>query len=97
MKRYLIVFLLLVSVSYCAYGVPGLGALRGARQDIVGVYPALANLCLIVGALVGTIGGLRIYIIWNRGDRNIEFEVLGWVGSCLFLVLSGAFIKALLL
>jgi len=95
MKKTLIVFLLLISC--CAYGVPGLGALRGARQDIVGVYPALANLCLIVGALVGTIGGLRIYIIWNRGDRNIGFEILGWFGSCLFLVLSGAFIKALLL
>lgn len=88
---------MLTLISYLAGGVPGLDALKGASQDIVGIYPALANLCLVAGSLVGILGSVRIYVLWNRGDRDMGFEVFGWVASCIFLVLSGTFIKALML
>ena len=46
------------------------------------------------GAVVGIIGGVRVYIKWNSGDQDINKDIMGWGGSCLFLVLVSVFIKA---
>ncbi|MGE8425469.1 MAG: DUF4134 family protein, partial [Sphingobacterium siyangense] len=47
-----------------------------------------------IGAVVGIVGGVRVYIKWNSGDNDINKELMGWGGSCLFLVLVSVVIKA---
>jgi hypothetical protein len=63
------------------------------------VYFSLSDLVLVIGAITGIIGGLRVYANWQiRGHRHnhpIDAQVIGWFGSCLFLILAGIFIKAL--
>jgi len=49
---------------------------------------------LFVGGIVGLIGGLRIYNKWTNGDQDINKEILGWGGACLFLILVPIFVGA---
>jgi hypothetical protein len=72
-------------------GVVGIGA---AEAELTTYVDPVANLCLIIGAVVGIIGGVRVYIKWNSGDQDINKEIMGWGGSCLFLVLVSVVIKA---
>jgi len=90
----LIVGMLLGSMLQVYAGVPGISGINSASRDISSFYPALANLSLAIGALVGMVGGLRIFILWQKGERDIEFEVMSWGGSCIFLVLLGGITKA---
>jgi hypothetical protein len=50
---------------------------------------------IIIGAIVGLAGGLRVFIKWNNGDLDTEKAITNWFGSCIFLVLSGFIIRAL--
>jgi hypothetical protein len=86
--------LLVSSMTLCAQ-VPGIPGINSASRDISSFYPALANLSIAVGGLVGLVGGLRIFILWQKGERDIEFEIMGWFGSCIFLVLLGGVVKAI--
>ena len=63
------------------------------------VYFSMSDLVLVIGAITGILGGLRVYTNWQIGGHRhrhpIDSQVIGWFGSCLFLILAGIFIKAL--
>lgn len=85
------VFTTLATVSAKAQGVQGITA---AESSLLTYVDPVASLCLVIGAVVGIIGGVRVYIKWNSGDQDINKELMGWGGSCLFLVLVSVIIKA---
>lgn len=85
-----ILFALALTSSF-AQGVQGITA---AESSLLGYVDPVASLCLVIGAVVGIIGGVRVYIKWNSGDQDINKELMGWGGSCLFLVLVSVIIKA---
>lgn len=83
--------LVLVSVVSKAQGVAGITA---AESSLVAYVDPIASLILAIGAVVGIIGGVRVYIKWNSGDQDINKELMGWGGSMIFLVLVAVIIKA---
>jgi hypothetical protein len=82
---------ILSAQSAFADGVTGINAANTSLRQYV---DPIATLCLGIGAVVGLIGGVLVFIKWNSGDRDINKELMGWGGSCLFLVLSAVVIKA---
>lgn len=87
----IILLLSLISVHCFANGINGINT--GTTQ-LKGYMDPVANLCLAIGGVVGLIGGVRVYVNWNGGDRDIQKELMGWLGSCIFLVLVSVVIKA---
>lgn len=81
----------LATINAKAQGVQGITA---AESTLLTYVDPVASLCLVIGAVVGIIGGVRVYIKWNSGDQDINKELMGWGGSCLFLVLVSVIIKA---
>jgi phage-related minor tail protein len=84
-------FMTLATLSARAQGVQGITA---AESTLLTYVDPIASLCLVIGAVVGIIGGVRVYIKWNSGDQDINKELMGWGGSCLFLVLVSVIIRA---
>ncbi len=84
-------FAMLATTTTNAQGVQGITA---AESSLLAYVDPVASLCLVIGAVVGLIGGVRVYIKWNSGDQDINKELMGWGGSCLFLVLVSVIIKA---
>lgn len=54
----------------------------------------IGNLIIIIGAIVGLVGGVRVFIKWNNGDQDTNKAIMSWFGSCIFLVLVGVMITA---
>jgi len=90
---FLIPILLLVSTVGFAQG-GGTTGINAATSSLTSYVDPVGNLILGIGAVVGLIGGVMVYIKWNSGDRDINKEVMSWGGSCLFLVLVSVVIKA---
>ncbi|AYD49483.1 DUF4134 domain-containing protein [Arachidicoccus soli] len=65
------------------------GGLTTATTTISSTYAIVSKLCLAVGAIVGLAGGIRVYVNWNNGEREIQKELIGWGGACVFLLLTG--------
>jgi len=84
---------LLYSASLYAQG-GGTTGINAATSSLTSYVDPVGNLILGIGAVVGLIGGVMVYIKWNSGDRDINKEVMSWGGSCLFLVLVSVVIKA---
>lgn len=68
--------------------------INAATSSLTSYIDPLSTMILAIGAVVGLIGGVRVYIKWNSGDQDINKELMSWGGSCLFLVLVSVVIKA---
>lgn len=72
----------------------GVSGINMANSELKTYVAPVSTLILAIGAIVGLIGGIRVYVLWNSGERDINKELMGWFGSCIFLVLVGTVIKA---
>lgn len=89
------VALLLASANIANAQVSGgTTGINAAASSLTSYIDPVSTLTLAIGAVVGIIGGVMVYIKWNSGDRDINKEVMSWGGSCLFLVLVSVVIKA---
>jgi Na+/H+ antiporter NhaA len=88
---WLVVFVLSPVLTFAQSGVNGLNA---ATTNLKTYVDPVTDISLVIGGIVGIVGGIRVYSKWNSGDQDINKELMGWGGSCLFLVLSSLIIKA---
>ena len=86
--------LLFAAQSLYAQAGGGTTGINAATSSLTAYVDPVSTLTLAIGAVVGIIGGVRVYIKWNSGDQDINKEIMGWGGSCLFLVLVSVVIKA---
>jgi hypothetical protein len=93
MKKAISLLLLITGATRLAFAQGAMG-IDAASSELVTYVDPVANMILILGAIVGLIGGIRVYIKWNSGDQDVQKSIMGWFGSCLFLILVGIVIKA---
>lgn len=91
-KGLVAVALVLLANSVFAQG--GAGAITQATSDIEGYIEPIGGLIQAIGAVVGIVGGVRIYNKWNNGDQDVNKELIGWAGACIFLLLVPTIITA---
>ena len=68
-------------------------AIDGAANSVKGIFGNVSNLVLMIGAVTGLAGGIRVYIKWQNGDQDLNKHIIGWIGSCIFLLLTGTALK----
>lgn len=83
----------LLALSAASRAQNGAAAIQAADQEILTYLEPVGDLVLAIGAVVGTIAAIQIFIKWNSGDRDIAKALMSWAGACVFLILSGMVIK----
>lgn len=84
---------LYVSALY-AQAANGNAGLTQATQQIAGYFDLGCNLMYAIGAVVGLIGAVKVYLKWNHGDHDTTKVATSWFGSCIFLVIVATILKA---
>ncbi|WP_345947685.1 DUF4134 family protein [Mucilaginibacter sp. PAMB04274] len=74
---------------------PGIAEMQQARQDFTSSFFSVFDLSLVIAGILGITGAVKIYHNWQMGKHHIESDVSGWFFAALFMVLAGAFIRAL--
>lgn len=92
-QKFFLALFLIVCASSPSFA-QGAGAITNAANTIKSYWDPVSTLIKVIGAVVGLIGGLRIYNKWTNGDQDINKEILGWGGACLFLFLVPTFVSA---
>ena len=58
-------------------------------------YQTGTQLMYAIGALVGLIGAVRVFNLWNNGHRDDAGKAAAaWFGSCIFLVIVATVIQS---
>ena len=91
-KAFALVLLLLVWLSQSV--AQSSAGIDQATAEVNSYVDPVSNLIIAIGAVVGLVGGVRVYIKWQSGDQDTQKAIMGWFGACLFLVLVGVVIKA---
>ncbi|WP_454802949.1 DUF4134 family protein [Mucilaginibacter phyllosphaerae] len=73
---------------------PGLDEFQQAQNEFHSSFFSALSFALVLAAILGIIGGIRIYHNWQMGEREMTSEVSGWFFAALFMVLAGIFIRA---
>jgi hypothetical protein len=92
--QWLSMALLCAILTVPAFAQSGVNGLNTATSTLKTYIDPVSTITMVIGGIVGIVGGIRVYSKWNSGDQDINKELMGWGGSCLFLVLTPLIIKA---
>lgn len=73
---------------------PGISEMQQAQQQLTSSFFSALDFALVLAGIFGIIGGLRIYHNWQMGHPRIDQQVAAWFFAALFMVLAGAFLRA---
>jgi len=93
MKRLLIALPLCLTIS--VFAQPGIDEMHQASQQLTSSFFSAFDCSLVLAAILGITGAVRIYHNWQMGKREITADVAAWFFAAIFMVLAGAFLRAL--
>jgi hypothetical protein len=93
-KTCLTLCFLLRAVVLCI-AQPGITEMQQARDDISRSFFSAVDASLVLSAIFGILGAVRIYHNWQMGKERITSDVAAWFFASLFTVLMGAFLQAI--
>ena len=55
------------------------------------------KLIYAIGAVVGLIGGIKVYSKWSSGDPDTTNTAASWFGACIFLIVAATILRSFFL
>ena len=68
-----------------------------ATSNVKSYFSPLTKLIYSVGAVVGFIGGIKVYQKFSSGDPDTSKTAASWFGACIFLVIVGVVLESFFL
>ena len=90
----LLASVIMLALTVPAFAQSGVNGLNTATSTLKTYVDPVSNITMVIGGIVGIVGAIRVYSKWNSGDQDINKELMGWGGSCVFLVVSALVVKA---
>lgn len=79
------------TLAFCQDGNAGISQ---ATTMVKGYFDTGCTLMYAIGAIVGIIGGVKVFQKWNAGEPDTSRVAASWFGSCIFLVVVATVIKS---
>lgn len=98
MKKTMIVSmaLMLVSMGVFAQG-NGAAGITEATNMVTSYFDPATRLIYAIGAVVGLIGGVKVYSKFSSGDPDTSKTAASWFGACIFLIVSATVLRSFFL
>ena len=87
---------LLVSVGAFAQG-NGVGGIVEATNMVTSYFDPATKLIYAIGAVVGLIGGVKVYSKFSSGDPDTSKTAANWFGACIFLIVAATILRSFFL
>ena len=73
----------------------GATAITGVATGLATYIAPLTNVCYIVAALIGIVGGVKVYSSMSSGDQMAGKLAAQWFGAAIFLIMVPTIINGL--
>ena len=86
--------LLAANISASAQG-NGMAGINEATNLVTSYFGT--KLIYAIGAVVGLIGGIKVYGKFSSGDPDTSKTAASWFGACIFLIVSATILRSFFL
>lgn len=87
---------MLSSLSVLAQG-DGSAGITEATQMVTSYFDPATQLIYAIGAVVGLIGGVKVYSKFSSGDPDTGKTAASWFGACIFLIVAATILRSFFL
>ncbi|WP_156308891.1 DUF4134 domain-containing protein [Sphingobacterium endophyticum] len=87
---------MLSGISAFAQG-NGVGGINEATQMVTSYFDPATQLIYAIGAVVGLIGGVKVYNKFSSGDPDTSKTAASWFGACIFLIVAATILRSFFL
>jgi len=95
-KHILLAALTLVASHVSAQG-NGAAGISEATQMVTSYFDPATQLIYAIGAVVGLIGGVKVYNKFSSGDPDTNKTAASWFGACIFLIVAATILRSFFL
>lgn len=75
----------------------GTAGINDATKMITGYFDPATKLIYAIGAVVGLIGGVKVYGKFSSGDPDTSKTAASWFGACVFLIVAATILRSFFL
>ena len=87
---------ILATASAFAQG-NGIGGITDATNMVTSYFDPGTKLIYAIGAVVGLIGGIKVYNKFSSGDPDTSKTASSWFGACIFLIVAATILRSFFL
>jgi hypothetical protein len=95
-KVLLTTMVLLSGIDVFAQG-NGTAGINEATQMVTSYFDPATQLIYAIGAVVGLIGGVKVYNKFSSGDPDTSKTAASWFGACIFLIVAATVLRSFFL
>lgn len=96
-RHFLIAAILLLSISSAFAQGNGLSGINQATSMVTSYFDPATKLVYAIGAVVGLIGGVKVYSKFSSGDPDTSKTAASWFGACIFLIVAATILRSFFL
>ena len=96
-RHFLIAAVLLLSISSAFAQGNGLSGINQATNMVTSYFDRATKLIYAIGAVVGLIGGVKVYSKFSSGDPDTSKTAASWFGACIFLIVAATILRSFFL
>ena len=97
-KKITLMMLLLTATAIGAYAQGnGIAGINEATKMVTSYFNPGTKLIYAVGAVVGLIGGIKVYNKFSSGDPDTSKTAASWFGACIFLIVAATILRSFFL
>ena len=75
----------------------GTAGITEATQMVTSYFDPATQLIYAIGAVVGLIGGVKVYNKFSSGDPDTSKTAASWFGACIFLIAAATILRSFFL
>lgn len=75
----------------------GTAGIQEATQMVTSYFDPATKLIYAIGAVVGLIGGVKVYNKFSSGDPDTSKTAASWFGACIFLIVAATILRSFFL
>ena len=75
----------------------GLAGINEATGMVTSYFDPATKLVYAIGAVVGLIGGVKVYGKFSSGDPDTSKTAASWFGACIFLIVAATILRSFFL
>lgn len=75
----------------------GISGITEATNMVTSYFDPATKLVYAIGAVVGLIGGVKVYGKFTSGDPDTQKTAASWFGACIFLIVAATILRSFFL
>ena len=87
-KRFFFAAMALLATTGAFAQGNGIGGITEATNMVTSYFDPGTKLIYAIGAVVGLIGGVKVYSKFSSGDPDTSKTAASWFGACIFLIVA---------